>query len=1296
MTAKSGLRSRTPKRGRGAVLLGVVAALLLPMLQTTEAAAQPAAEPTPPAKTAAPAKAAPAETSPAKPKPPKQATPRRSATQTEACGAAVTWYTVFSCSAIGAREQDTFTLPAVGPGDKLLIRLGYSGEASVNARLVGPDGSQCYAGSGSPGECPVPVAGDYTIVVENNYGTGSYLLSVASIRTSACTQLTAADLSATSPGLPGELESGLVGDCYQFGGAPGDVVQLGAGTGVATFYDAAGGEICAPRYTDAFDCTMSGPAPYRIFVVDGDSGPTYRLRLARLSGETGCPVLAVAPFGPTDGALATGSLVPDDATCRSITLEPGLHAIRFSPMNNARVQIYDPAGRTACRDDIKLCDVQAAGKYTLLISNHDYPYEPIDYTLAVTALAGTRGCAAETDTRWDLPLLTKTTTSALQLDCQPVKAVAGQRLMVRSPVMTWGTEPHLDVVAGDGSKACALDERGQCTLAGTGPFRILSSSGGADEYQIEVGSLTAAVGCTPLVLTTFGAVPGAAPDGSRCRELVVDSPTTYLIRSGDTQGQGATAGKPAYGVDGQAACDNLERCTLQSGRYIAVLPAEAQLSAFPATETRGCTPQSADGFVSKSGTITSGAQVDCLQLSAPAGATVVPIEPAGAVATSGVVLDATGAELCLRSLDDNPCKLVGTAPFRALIRNRDYAQPSAYKLAMPRIDSAAGCKPFPQGDFTTVGGTAVSTRADRFGECFTLGTTHAAVEAVQFSRTAGAGTARMNVIGADGNEVCEIARTAIGFAPCHLEPGKSYTAVLGGSADASGYQVARRDVTASAKGCLPVGSTAIGATSASSTIDGSVLRCHKLAAAATDRFLVNTRDAHTSIGAWVLGADGSSVCGTYSSVRCLATGSTSYQVVAYNDASIGAPGPYKLEMAKLGGTAGPAADCPKIASSAYGFGPLTGELTAAKTTACVAVPVKKNDQLAGAAVNQVAGPAPDFTGYSPKWQWNCMGGGPGEEYSCSAAYDENGHQLILVSLPETQTAALKYRLSMTCTTPLCGSATFGVTGATPASAVAGSTATVTLKGQALHLKDVVRLTAAGQAAITGTVKSVSADRTTATVAFSLGTAPAGARDVVVTSFSGPAVTLAKAFTVTPKPLVVVKAPSLVAPVRVGAVVKADPGTWSPAATSAKYLWRNDGVVIAGATANSYTPPAGMLLHKLSVTVTVSRAGSASTTLTSAAVVVARGAAPVVTKAPAITGTVQAKHTVGVSVGTWSPACTTYAYQWYSGGAAVSGATKSTLLLTTAMAKKALWVAVACGRAGHDSGRALSASVTVRA
>jgi hypothetical protein len=31
-----------------------------------------------------------------------------------------------------------------------------------------------------------------------------------------------------------------------------------------------------------------------------------------------------------------------------------------------------------------------------------------------------------------------------------------------------------------------------------------------------------------------------------------------------------------------------------------------------------------------------------------------------------------------------------------------------------------------------------------------------------------------------------------------------------------------------------------------------------------------------------------------------------------------------------------------------------------------------------------------------------------------------------------------------------------------------------------------------------------------------------------------------------------------------------------------------------------------------------------------------------------------------------------------------------------MAKKALWVAVACGRTGHDSGRALSASVTVSA
>jgi hypothetical protein len=65
------------------------------------------------------------------------------------------------------------------------------------------------------------------------------------------------------------------------------------------------------------------------------------------------------------------------------------------------------------------------------------------------------------------------------------------------------------------------------------------------------------------------------------------------------------------------------------------------------------------------------------------------------------------------------------------------------------------------------------------------------------------------------------------------------------------------------------------------------------------------------------------------------------------------------------------------------------------------------------------------------------------------------------------------------------------------------------------------------------------------------------------------------------------------------------------------------------------------------------------------------------------------------VGTWSPACMSYGYQWYSGGVAVAGATRSTLLLTAARAPWSLYAAVTCARTGYVSGRAVSNTVWVR-
>ncbi|MET8983006.1 Tat pathway signal protein [Streptomyces sp. NPDC004539] len=170
-----------------------------------------------------------------------------------------------------------------------------------------------------------------------------------------------------------------------------------------------------------------------------------------------------------------------------------------------------------------------------------------------------------------------------------------------------------------------------------------------------------------------------------------------------------------------------------------------------------------------------------------------------------------------------------------------------------------------------------------------------------------------------------------------------------------------------------------------------------------------------------------------------------------------------------------------------------------------------------------------------------------------------------------------------------------------------------------------------------------------------------------------------------------KAPAIVGAVKVGGVVKAGTGVWSPAAATYRYQWTADGKAISGATGASYGVPAALRGKKLGLVVTAVRAGWANGAASSAAVTVALGDAPRATKAPAISGTAKVGRTLKAGTGTWSPAATSYAYQWYAGGKAISGATKASLVLKTAQKGQKITVKVTARRAGHKDGAAVSAA-----
>ncbi|MEE1807703.1 hypothetical protein [Streptomyces sp. BE133] len=166
-------------------------------------------------------------------------------------------------------------------------------------------------------------------------------------------------------------------------------------------------------------------------------------------------------------------------------------------------------------------------------------------------------------------------------------------------------------------------------------------------------------------------------------------------------------------------------------------------------------------------------------------------------------------------------------------------------------------------------------------------------------------------------------------------------------------------------------------------------------------------------------------------------------------------------------------------------------------------------------------------------------------------------------------------------------------------------------------------------------------------------------------------------------------PKITGTAKVGAKLTAAAGSWTPSATSYAYQWKADGKAIKGATASTYTAPASLLGKKVTVTVTARRTGHADGSATTAPVKIATGSAPKATKQPTISGTAKVGRTLKAAHGTWTPAPTSYAYQWYENGKVIKGATKSSLTLKSAQRGKKITVKVTARRTGHANGFATS-------
>ncbi len=164
----------------------------------------------------------------------------------------------------------------------------------------------------------------------------------------------------------------------------------------------------------------------------------------------------------------------------------------------------------------------------------------------------------------------------------------------------------------------------------------------------------------------------------------------------------------------------------------------------------------------------------------------------------------------------------------------------------------------------------------------------------------------------------------------------------------------------------------------------------------------------------------------------------------------------------------------------------------------------------------------------------------------------------------------------------------------------------------------------------------------------------------------------------------VPVPTVSGPPAYGNTLSATTGTWLPTPTAFTYQWLRNGTAITGATGQTYGLQLADIGTRLSVRVTGTRAGFASSSATSVQVgPVALGtfaAAPT----PTVTGVPAAGSTLTASPGAWSPSPATLTYQWFLDGVAVPGATASTLVVPQSSIDKSYTVRVTAGLAGYTT------------
>ncbi|MDX3536137.1 hypothetical protein PV721_17505 [Streptomyces sp. MB09-01] len=629
------------------------------------------------------------------------------------CPAALAPHTVVGCT-LEANRTASFSLTL--PQQKDVVLLEISGQ-TVH-KLVAPGGAAvaCESVYGAaekypPFQCPVSQAGTYTLEVKSSDGsqTDIGVSYVPLLSSTSCRAVGAADHKLGAPTvLHGSLSASSAGACFTLDLASGDVLRghvVSDGSPwppLRLVHDATGKQVCTSlnqRHAPN-DCKLTGTAPFRASLVDGDGA--YDLTLAKLSRPEGCTVVEPQAYG--------ASPEPGSSRCRTLRVpQAGDYTIApaFSGANLPGSLYLQDGTPSNCWYRNGPCAL-APGDYTWAVNG-----DVVDagaFAVAFHSAKETRGCTPGNDNGLVAGASTGTFSGAGQEFCLTLPTSTGKGLYLLNRPPAGGTDVVAVVYDASGAQQCKVEGylNPVCRLTGTAPFRAVLTGAPAKAYGLVVHRTGEAAGCAPWRQTGFDSTSGAKVSVSdtvrqACLSVPADQHSTVEMIGQAALSTGTVT--TVHLTDPSGAVCASDTCVLSAGvPYTAMVVGHRaetyELARRDVSPTATCAAPASTkvGGPSLSFDLTSALDARCVRVGAATtdklwfGART-PVDRYTPAATTVTAVDAAGRIAC-RQEQGPSCRASGSASYVAVVTVARYqGKPLRAYVDSWKVGTAAGWAP---------------------------------------------------------------------------------------------------------------------------------------------------------------------------------------------------------------------------------------------------------------------------------------------------------------------------------------------------------------------------------------------------------------------------------------------------------------------------------------------------------------------------------------------------------------------------------------------------------------------------